>query len=405
MEPSSLGSLSKRLRQRCSASNPQFPVSPYGSTQSFCVRERELDTDILYNILFRLDVKSLTRFKCVCKDWLRNLRNPIFLKNYVQKSALRLTGFIFQPDQFLIPSSYIQVETGGTRMWEMFLTALPEDVFILASCNGLLCLFSISEQPALYVCNPANKQCLKLPPSRGEYESIGIAFDYEGGSFDTATNSAKFKLVKVVNTQRMIFTDSTELGFEIYSSETRSWRMSNATCEGGSWLKKNKGIYIRGVLYWLGKCKRILVFDVQTEIAFWISRPRPAIDTCSSSSCIGESNGALHYVSLTETSGLCVWSLEHYFGEWTLECSMSFDDFTEKFEQTFPNYLVDNSTVIPLGFKDWVLLLVVRRERGDHVIVYDFKNGKMTWTCSLKDYDPDATVFSYSMSLVPLNDA
>ncbi|MED6155433.1 hypothetical protein PIB30_005285 [Stylosanthes scabra] len=400
MEHSSLGSLSKRLRRfasrlpesrRCSASNRQVP-------------ERELDADILYNILFRLGVRSLTRLKCVCKGWLHNLGNPIFLKNYVQKSALSLTGFIFQPDQFLIPSSYIQVETGGTKMWEMFLSDFPEDVFILASCNGLLCLFSISEEPALYVCNPTSKQCLKLPPSRGEYESIGIAFDYEGGSIDIATNSAKFKLVKVVNIQPVIFTDSTELGFEIYSSETRSWRMSNATCEGGARLKKNKGIYIRGALYWLGTCIKILVFDVQTELACWILRPRTGIDTCSSSSCIGESNGALHYVALTETSGLRLWSLEHYFGEWTLECSMSFDDFKEKFERTFPNYLVDDSTVIPLGFKDWVLPLLVRRERGDHVIVYDLKNGKMTWRCSLKDYDPDATVFSHSMSLVPLND-
>ncbi|KAL4322777.1 hypothetical protein HN51_067935 [Arachis hypogaea] len=372
---------------RCSVvSDPQVP-------------RREWDADILLNILFRLDVKSLTRFKCVCKDSQHNLGSPLFLKNYVQNSVLRLTGFIVQPDMYLIQSSYIRVETSGTNMWEMFLGGLPEDVHILASCNGLLCFYSISQEPALYICNPANKQCLKLPPSSGEYISIGIAFDYEGGSIDSATNSAKFKLVKVVNAQPMI---STDLRFQIYSSETRSWKMSNATCEGGI-LLKNKGIYLRGVLYWLGKCKRILVFDVRTELALWILRPRAAKDTCSSSSCIGESNGTLHYVSLTKTLGLRVWSLQHYFGEWTLEYKMSFEDFKEQCESTFPNFLVDKSAVTPLAFKDWVLPLLIRGK--DQVIVYDFKNGKMTWACSLKRYDLGATVFSHSMSLVPLNDA
>ncbi|KAB1224714.1 hypothetical protein CJ030_MR1G017703 [Morella rubra] len=55
-----------------------------------------LPDDVMLEILTRLSVKSLLRFRCICKSWNSNITNPYFIATHLKKSKDRLlyTAFI-----------------------------------------------------------------------------------------------------------------------------------------------------------------------------------------------------------------------------------------------------------------------------------------------------------------------
>ncbi|XP_061371685.1 F-box protein At1g15015-like isoform X2 [Gastrolobium bilobum] len=49
--------------------------------------ESKLSWDVIQEILLRLPVKSLVRFKCVCKSWLSLISDSQFAKSHYELSA------------------------------------------------------------------------------------------------------------------------------------------------------------------------------------------------------------------------------------------------------------------------------------------------------------------------------
>ncbi|KAH0652478.1 hypothetical protein KY289_030156 [Solanum tuberosum] len=45
-----------------------------------------MPNDITFNILLKLNVKSLLRFKCVCKSWCSLIEDPQFIKQHYDMS-------------------------------------------------------------------------------------------------------------------------------------------------------------------------------------------------------------------------------------------------------------------------------------------------------------------------------
>uniref|UniRef100_A0A3Q7H517 F-box domain-containing protein n=1 Tax=Solanum lycopersicum TaxID=4081 RepID=A0A3Q7H517_SOLLC len=45
-----------------------------------------MHNDITFNILLKLDVKSLLRFKCICKSWCTLIEDPKFIKHHYDMS-------------------------------------------------------------------------------------------------------------------------------------------------------------------------------------------------------------------------------------------------------------------------------------------------------------------------------
>ena len=293
------------------------------------------------------------------------MSSPFFVKAQQQKRGLKLTGFIVQDNDYFT-SRYIPVDTSAGKVQPMLFSLLPRDALVLASCNGLICYRSSREDPYIYVCNPVNKQLIKLSSLE---RSIAIASDFDASCIET------FKLVKV----RRSFS---QLTFELYSPETGAWRKLNGTCKHV--MLNNRVICVRGILYWLTFEETILVFDVEKELARLISWPL----RCESSMLyhiIGESEGSMHHVLITANLGLRIWCLENYSEEkWTLKYNESFDKIQGEYQRCFPSsgIRVPAQKMFPLGFKDWVLLLKV----NDDVIVYDIKNNKMARPCSFRDF-------------------
>ncbi|KAE9597436.1 putative F-box domain-containing protein [Lupinus albus] len=387
--------------------------------------QRFLNTDVLFDVLTRIPVKALLGLKCISREWHHIISSRSFIRAQLENTELVLTGFILQEkfmwcNEDIKTVSYIPVGTTTTirnakMQHQRVFHFLPEDVVVLASCKGLVCCRSCfpCEEPTIYVCNPSNKQWIKLDWHGCEKnESIALAFDLDS-SFD---NFTKFKLVRVKPI--VICEDEYEemyLEFELYSSETGAWWKSNETCQCGNNLIKNKGIYIGGVLHWLTDGDQVLTFDVEKELSWLISVPVPAFEFESiPEACIGESEGKLHYILISDL-GLHVWYLEDYYeSKWTLKHYKSL----EEIEGEYPNFFFNLKNRVlervdvelspwmnPLSFKDGILLMKVCAD----LFLYDIENNKIVQTCTLQDLNTKSmscpTVLPHSLSLVPLTHA
>lgn len=342
------------------------------------------------------------------------------------KQEAVLTGFIYQEkfrwcNEDIKTISYVNVET-GSKVQQMVCDFLPECVVMLASCKGLVCCRSClpCKKPFIYVCNPLNKEWIKLewPRSISQYDrsmALALAFDFDPskGFVDT------FKLVRVEKVVEEVEEEDEEwdevegyFTFELYTSEKGEWRKSSEICQSYSKLVKNDGIYIGGVLHWLTDRDRVLTFDVEKELSWLVPVPVPGSEfSAVPEAIIGESEGRLHYVVVSE-DGVHVWCLEDYFEfNWKIVCCKSLEEIEGEWPQFFMNLRthvlerLNGPWVDPLAFKDGVLLMRV----CSNLYLFDVKNNNMAKVCSFQDLKSkcmfNPTVLPHSSSLIPLSPA
>ncbi|CAK7327888.1 unnamed protein product [Dovyalis caffra] len=370
-----------------------------------------LNTDIPFDVLSRLQTKELLGLKCVSKGWNHLISDLSFIQAQSQKKE-PLSGFFFhQRYRYCFDDvktiTYVPVERKGLQQ-DVF-AFLPQDVVVLASCNGLLCCRSCYpfEDPAIYVCNPLNSDWWKVDWKEPDKESfIALAFD---PIQDFSVNSTNFK---VVRPRRLETEQEKAYSFEIYSSKTRNWKLSKEFWWCNNSLSKNGGVFIGGILHWLTDGDQILTFNVENEIALLISTPLPAGEfKCTPQACIGESEGQLYYVLISE-EGLHVWFLEDYFDStWSLKYSKTLTQM----EKEHPGFMlnlydrvmhwpkIDHSPWLdPLAFKDGVLVVRV----SSTIYLYHVETSKMEEVCETSKFGPiswvSPIVLPYTMSLVPL---
>ena len=180
------------------------------------------------------------------------------------------SGFIFQGkyqwcNEDIKTVSYIPVVEsedeveGGEQVQQKVFDFLPEDVVMLASCNGHVCCRSCfpaqAQDPGIYVCNPSNKEWIKLKSTSAldNLTAIGLVFD---PTWDPVDSSTKFKLVRVKQLEIEIETEEEEedlhYNFEVYPSESGAWTQSNEICHCNNDLVKKKSVCWRDftLAYW-----------------------------------------------------------------------------------------------------------------------------------------------------------
>ncbi|XP_048227081.1 putative F-box protein At1g53370 [Ricinus communis] len=157
-----------------------------------------LNTDISFDVLSRFPAKDLVELKRVSKGWQHLIMNQSFIQIQSRRRE-PLSGFFFQQrfqwSEYDIETiNYIPVKWEGLELHKKVFDFLPQDVVLLTTCNGLVCCRSCFpfELPAIFVCNPLNKEWVKLDWTEPDKEhSIALAFD---PLLDISGNSANFKL-------------------------------------------------------------------------------------------------------------------------------------------------------------------------------------------------------------------
>ncbi|OMO84344.1 hypothetical protein COLO4_22097 [Corchorus olitorius] len=202
-----------------------------------------------------LPAKSLCRFKTVSRGWDQWISTPLFAHR--QTTCFKNVSGLFYQAPGCKPS-FISFHDDAYGMPDPSLDFLPERVNIRSSCNGLVCCQSVGDN-VYYICNPVTQQWKKLPrPAmyHGDEAAIVLVFEPRPLNFNES-----YELVCAITVP-----DTQTVQFEIYSSRSSSWRLSETICCEQYCLGLDSiGFYMKDVVYWKTSSGVILAFHLRSE--------------------------------------------------------------------------------------------------------------------------------------------
>ncbi|CAL0309167.1 unnamed protein product [Lupinus luteus] len=247
-------------------------------------KNENLAYDTTINILKRLPVKSLVRFKCVSKDWLNLSNSPYFISLHLHHSTLLL---LFQR----IPLSNNQSQSSSSSSCligqdlkvhnpEFFDFALTDK--IIGSCDGLLCVKHTNNH-MLSILNPATREIRQVPEILHDIKS----FSYFGFGFSPIVNDYKVVRISVSDEDRILDLDNIRVSLdlddirvtraEVYSLTSGSWREIDATILQTLYLMSNS-VTANGVMFWQAfatdpDAEILVSFDIGREMFTLLEGP------------------------------------------------------------------------------------------------------------------------------------
>ncbi|XP_004305924.1 PREDICTED: F-box protein At5g07610-like [Fragaria vesca subsp. vesca] len=246
--------------------------------------------DILIEILLRLPVRPLVRFKCVSKHWLFLISDPKFCHRHMLKNphppisaffSQMSSEFGFVPLHFDHDPTSIRTR-GNQNLIESARSCNPlnfvhslHGIEIAQSCNGLfLCCLqpprysypTTASTLVYYVLNPTtNKFTTLTPPAAAAATTDHPRIFGYGLAFDPS-KSPHYKVVF------LWFVNEPPGGcwypyyhIEIYSSETRSWRLLDTSFDTHPDVFYNVGVYCNGAVHWVGSDGEMSYYHIDEE--------------------------------------------------------------------------------------------------------------------------------------------
>uniref|UniRef100_A0A7N0UJ78 F-box domain-containing protein n=1 Tax=Kalanchoe fedtschenkoi TaxID=63787 RepID=A0A7N0UJ78_KALFE len=211
-------------------------------SRSRTVEQRQLPAlplDVLHNILSRLPVKSLMRFRCVSKSLDALVRDPQFVKLHfdrtledLDKTDRRRIFVTTNPPQCILCENLD--EDGGHEATTTieYPSAVPAGYFeIVGSCNGLLCFMVLDTYTAdckedykFVLWNPSTRACRELAkppgPLLGHFPD---AVPIYGFGYDPVNDD--YKIIRAVSPDP----GTTSTCLEIYTLKDNAWRQIQAS--------------------------------------------------------------------------------------------------------------------------------------------------------------------------------
>ncbi|XP_028755803.1 putative F-box protein At3g16210 [Neltuma alba] len=249
-----------------------------------------LPDEIITYILTWLPVKSLMRFRCVCKHWKNLFKTPSFIQDHLRHSTHQNPSLVIghsnrgEPCRLYLLDCEMQFcEFEKTP----FLGSLV-DTYIVGSCNGLLCLADYTIRPATpLLWNPATREVRQIPIT---FNDTAFGWNF-GFGFSPVIND--YKIVRFSLNPYVC-------GVEVYSLSTGSWRNIQFDNIKGLFVLSD-GITVNGVMFWHAPTAAgIVSFDLATEV-FTVT-PWPAFASYSRELAVFKNKLAILYHSRTRNS-------------------------------------------------------------------------------------------------------
>ncbi|TYJ20806.1 hypothetical protein E1A91_A08G021900v1 [Gossypium mustelinum] len=239
-----------------------------------------LPHEMTIEILLRLSVKDLLRFKCVSKPWCSSIDDPDFIKLHLFHSVKTNTNhslILRHCEYHFFSVNYDSLKT--TQRLNHPLGEQKTPIKILGSCNGLLAL--IDDNGRIFLWNPSTRKSQVLPSSEIEFSSPSIFFPrstYCGFGYDPISDD--YKLVRMVQVHGK---NNSYLHSEakVYSLRSNSWRRIKDFCFYLSFYREF-GFLADNALYWMvlktpqSGNKSLVGFDLGTEEFRFVELP----DSC-----------------------------------------------------------------------------------------------------------------------------
>jgi len=233
-------------------------------------RKAQIDLleELFLEILVRLPVKSLLRFKSVSKAWCAIISDPLFIRAHLEKSASKWKR---NPSVLITPHSLhsnIKGENWPTtfstqiRFYQWLPSSAKEARFMhgedfrgefssvcqLAHCDGLVLLPTNTK---VYLINPATRDTLTLPESNPN--KIPVPPDVSlpvGLGLDPRTG--RYKVVRAFYRSIDPITDVFHMGMQVYTvgDTSASWRdtVADPPYTIVEWITAKS---VKGFMYWV----------------------------------------------------------------------------------------------------------------------------------------------------------
>ncbi|XP_060216425.1 F-box/kelch-repeat protein At3g23880-like [Lycium barbarum] len=155
---------------------------------------RPFPEDLDRNILLRLPVKSLLRFKCVCKNWYTLIKNPYFIREHLyncsKSKSLQLLIYDYGALDGSPPITLIS-DHGVAPLHENldYFQRFRGMTILIGSVDGIYLLERISDEKISYALwNPAIREVRPLPEPKIQFSTREGCF---GCGLDPSTNDYK----------------------------------------------------------------------------------------------------------------------------------------------------------------------------------------------------------------------
>ncbi|KAK1368164.1 F-box domain-containing protein [Heracleum sosnowskyi] len=233
-----------------------------------------LPCELIDEILCRLSVKYLLRYRCVSKGWCSLIDSTPFIKKHLKRNLEGAGGRLLIDSgagNFNLVEGFESNFDGGddddavaVEIKDPLKTLLSGSCFVGAA-NGLVCV-SKNRMNDVLIFNPSTRKLREIPSAPAEYprsfhttESSLCGFGYDGVNDD-------YKVVKIAE----FYLQFRGIMAIVYSLKTNSWKRiqnvpTNTRFCGG------RGMFASGALHWIAvknptKCREIIVgFDLGLE--------------------------------------------------------------------------------------------------------------------------------------------
>ncbi len=336
---------------------------------SVMTRCEDFSDDLLVDTLSRLPVKSLLRFRCVCKSWYSLVKDPKFIYKHLNRDdnmrlMVRITYEKYDdmdPFNDLITCFFLLPDKTLTNLHFQDLEPEMNDHNPLGPCDGIFCFF---EDRNINLWNVSMNEYRVIPECRPRLPSnTSIYCSNFGLGLHPMTNDFKLVLILTLyDGKRLSVHDFLPVG--VYNFSTNSWRETEGLFQMGHYYESNStdNVYLNGFCYWVAWAHNsynasILSFSMSDEAFEEINGPNVTQITSDNQSemsswKIGIYDGCL--------SLLCSEELGHSFGIWMMKAGfwtkhLSFGSFIETYQ--------------PLGF--WRTGEFLLESSDNRLVLYD----------------------------------
>ncbi|KAM0023988.1 putative F-box domain-containing protein [Helianthus debilis subsp. tardiflorus] len=230
--------------------------------------------EVIEEILLRLPVKSILRFRTLSKPWLSHISNPSFTKLHFTRAtaAHRTALFISAYDESTRKRHFLSAAHDGGPV--AHLMTLDETYSTVATqaehLNGLVFFTCVKlDSNDVFVVNPSTRKIFKLPHPYTDDGEGDLCYLF---GFDESRNEHKILMIK------KLLKEPTRVQIMTFSLSTYSWRVIDAEPPVGfSWdtFYYESSVCVNSVVHiMLLSSYDILAFDLRTDKFSIISTPQ-----------------------------------------------------------------------------------------------------------------------------------
>ncbi|KAI3744049.1 hypothetical protein L1987_57121 [Smallanthus sonchifolius] len=293
--------------------------------------------DLLTEILLRLPVTSILRFKSVSKHWrwLLSHRHFTLLYDNLSKSPGLFVRNIY------IPFDVENQSTPPFRTLDFYSDLCG--IRIVQSCNGLLLCCSDrgnERSRKYYIVNPTTKQFAIIPSVPGG-QNVRKTIRFMGLAFHQ-TDCVHYKVVCIhgVEPRGDLFQ------IQIYSSDTGKWNISSESFSTSYYTPFRYGVYWNGAIHWAPSCRNPLYFKIEDEQLQTLPLPEKVVYSGgyydgAMPMYFGESRGHLHLVEATHHENrlhLNVYEMLIDYSGWFVKYQVELDELPSAFPKMIHSY-------------------------------------------------------------------